>query len=668
VVGTPCVYETQPGATLGPNRELSFVQGSECVFLRAYPMGKLMLTIQLARRARIAVWTYRVPSDVSGQQGLEVSDLPGGGGYTHFLAGKYVDALPDTGTRRVDLLGYVWGGATAAWIWRAVAVSIVALFVGLYLVATPFVIGRSAGAAFVVGAIALLWAVLTPPLQAADEPDHVLSLGPLIGANFGPDLRVAAQRSHFDRIVFHPDEHFRPIDRERPYASAWSSYVDAEDLARRSALVARLWRTAARALHLGTADPVRVLLSLRLVHVLILAGLVGLSAFWIQAVSGLPRTSLWLLAPGIVPTLPYFAAMVSDWALVTSLSILWSTAVLGMWNGGRRTAWHGMLLGLSFGLLAATSLAMLPLIPLLAAILGGRVVLEGRDGDGGGRQAVIFWGGVALGLSIGYLFVLPMSSGGYFRRDATPAGAQLITAVNRAQAIVMGHPWLLIVLPAVAGGLELMAAKVRWPQTAVRVAQRGVAGAVVVAAIAVAAVLIASPFIALPMLGTDSRAYASARDYAGAVLATLGTGLRLSNVDVLTHTTFWSGFGWLETKLPDGLLAVFSLTVVAGLVLLVRRLNRTHDYRRMAWLVVIALGSAASAYAYAIACYYLRRNVSGRYLFTLYLAPLFIILQGFVPARADPLVRWRPGLHFIVMAGLLALHAFCIAFLLKRFF
>jgi hypothetical protein len=261
-----------------------------------------------------------------------------------------------------------------------------------------------------------------------------------------------------------------------------------------------------------------------------------------------------------------------------------------------------------------------------------------------------------------------MSSGGYIRRDATPTGAQLITAVNKAQAIVIGHPWLLIVLTGLAGGLELLAAKARWPPTAVRVVQRGVAGAVVAAAIAVPAVLIASPFIALPTLGPDSRAYASAGDYAVAVLATLGTGLRLSNVDVLTHATFWGGFGWLETKLPDGLLAVFSLTVVAGLVLLVRRLTRSHDYRRMAWLVLIALGTAASACAYAIATYYLGRSVNGRYLFTLYLPPLFIILQGLTPPGGDPLARKRPGLDVIVMAGLLALHAYCIAFQLERFF
>jgi len=546
------------------------------------------------------------------------------------------------------------------------------LLAGLWLVTASTAFGSAVGAACLAGAGALLWAVLMPPLQGADEPDHLLSFGRMVGRDMDTELQALARRSHFHRIVFNSAERFRPAHRDREDAVAWSQAVHAEDTARRSPVTASMWGTAARWLDLEAARPSVVLLQLRLLHAATFAVMIGFCALLIQRF-GRPGATPWaLLGLGVAPTIPYFATMVGEWAPFVALSAWWSTAILIMFEDQPRASWAGMFLGGSFGLLAATSLAALPLTPMLAALLFGRVLLGPSKADGHAtRHATIFWGGLALGLSAGYLLAAGVFAEGYFRGDATVgSGLQLMAVVNRSLARVAARPWLGVLPIAAACAGEIVLGRMK-PSAAINRAVRiGLSASLVVFAAGVVAILGGSVFVAWPTLDLiETQTFTEPGQYVSAALRTIGTGLRVSNFDSLTFRTFWSGFGWLDTVLPDWLLAVFAGTCALATVLMAGRLVARGEARRMVWFVCVLTGTIGSTCAYAIACYYLHRNLHGRYLIALYLPLLVVGWRSVGEAFEGSLVAQGGKVLGLAVASLMiGAHTYCFVFVLERFF
>ena len=113
---------------------------------------------------------------------------------------------------------------------------------------------------------------------------------------------------------------------------------------------------------------------------------------------------------------------------------------------------------------------------------------------------------------------------------------------------------------------------------------------------------------------------------------------------------------------------MFASICVAAFALLVRRLIASQDGRRLMWLVVGMAGSTGSVLFYAVASYALHRNLHGRYILGLYLPVLFIIAQGIADIAAAPTARWRRFLSPGILGTLIAVHAYCVAVVLKRFF
>jgi hypothetical protein len=671
VIGTSCAFQTPANAQIENNATLAFVRGDVCNPLRQVPSGELKLTVELESRHAVAVWTYdRRPADSAKAGEIEVMGLPTRAGPYPVLRGKYADPVAGIGARRIELLNYMWASSgSVAWIWTGVAASSLLLCVGLWLVAARAIVGRAIGTACLAAAAAVLWAVLIPPLQGADEPDHLLSFAALVGIDIEPELRRLSQQVHFSRIAFDGNEHFRPSDREHPDPAVWDVEIHAEDTARRSPLTALLWRGAARLFHPRGAPPFQTLWRLRLLHASIFAWAAGLSALLIQSLYRGSGRQWALIGLGIAPTVPYFATMVSDWALFVSISVLWSAAIVVTWADGAAVA--GLLLGGSFGLLAATSIAALPLAPLLAAVLVGRIVWGGRNEGEGVQPTLIYWGGVATGLACGFLIAANVYRIGYFRTASTGVSLELVTALNRYLGTIAAHAWLLLIPLALGGGAEILRKKtMRGSRTMRLVARRGLAGLVVLAAASLVAILATSVFTPLPTLATlESLTFTSPSQYVQAVIVAVLTSLRVENFDLLTYTTFWSGFGWLDVSLPGWLLGVFAVTSVGAFVLLAQRLVRDGESGRIGSLVLVLAGTLASVVAYAVAGYYMERNVHGRYLIALYLALLLVVWQGVALQLDRPEVdSWKRFLGPGIMGALVAIHAYSFVYVLQRFF
>lgn len=683
-LGTPCTYETRPGADFAAKTELSFFRGYGCHVLHTVPTGDFQLTVHLARRARIALWTYQPPSAPTAPLSLRGLRLPGPGLSQPFVDGKSVSPLPDSHTRRIDLLNYVWQlSSTSHWIWIGVVVAVALFVLGGMVLSLPIPSGPSStlrlagragiGAACLAAGLTLCYVILVPPFQAPDEPDHLLAFANVTGQR---DLSRAAERwaqlMHFQRIRFHPTERFRVGDIAKPFPVPWDRDVFAEDVAARSVTTFRLWTTLGRVMTHGSVQ--QTLFGLRLVNAMIFAVAIGLacgSVVWCTTASGSQLAWFTFL---FVPALPFFAMHVSEFAVLTSIYVLVATAGLILFLGGPRSHYAGLTLGVTGALLMTSGRSAAPLGPVLVAALIGRAIV-GQSGSmtraAYTRCAAIFW----AGLPVGALVFAGWSTAGYRQQLATQAQH----VVPRLGSWLDSRGQVLSV--AVAVGVGGLACEMLFAWLRARITGRWLAGATRVVARAAALLLIATMIWTIgPWLPQAASASSSSWDYVADVLRTVAMGFRLHDPDTLLASSFWVGFGWLETFPPEPL--VVALTTMTGFAFaaLLWRLAREGDARRVALGMIHAAGWCASLVVYAVSVhslsdYSLPRVLSGRYLIGLYLSGLVIAWSGLllapsagVQAHGHQARRFVAPLPVVLLTLCGVVHAYCLSFILRRYF
>jgi hypothetical protein len=159
-----------------------------------------------------------------------------------------------------------------------------------------------------------------------------------------------------------------------------------------------------------------------------------------------------------------------------------------------------------------------------------------------------------------------------------------------------------------------------------------------------------------------------------AVVSTMATTLRLTHPNFLLSSSFWVGFGWLDTMPGPSFQALLVLLVGAALCALLLRIARRGDGRRLLWLGVLGVGGTASLVLYALSTQRMPTALQGRYLIGWYLAFLAVVGTALAaPGPSSPrgvagaLVSdaWRAAL-LLAVAG--PVHLYCLAFLLRRYF
>ncbi len=240
---------------------------------------------------------------------------------------------------------------------------------------------RGGGAALLAASLAVLYAVLAPPLSGPDEPYHLLGYADLTkDVALAEDAVAWMAETHLWRIRYNPEEHFRTIDVGQPFVVA-DPQLRPTEVAQRSAVLARLERAVAPLLR-GLPAP-RVLLALRLLNALLFALAVGVATALAVALVPEPLPQ-WLAFPFLfVPSLPFFAMHVSETALLCSIYVLLAISLAVLFGDGPGSHWAGVPLGLATGLMLAGGRSPWPLTALVAAALLGRAVL----GPSGSRRA-----------------------------------------------------------------------------------------------------------------------------------------------------------------------------------------------------------------------------------------------------------------------------------------
>ena len=684
VEGTRCAYQSARGATFPNNGMLDLTRTEGCVPLDGTPSGRITLTIVLRNHARLALWTHAAPASTVTSETLTVDPAPDSqGSEALVVSGRLADeGMPSARQRRVDLLAYVWQvSESSAWIWLAVGLGVVGVSVGFMGLWYPgkaatgvpaFVRGLSA---FVLACgLGLLYAVLTPPFQAPDEPHHFVAFTEVAGRpDLVGDIEDWAALGHVLRIRFRPAEQFTPSDIGAPELTR-ERWAAPENSIRGSA-VHMLWRVVAPLLR--PMHPPRMFLALRLTHALTLALLIGFAVALIVRYCDLPSPHLLALPILLVPTLPFFGMHVSNHAPLIGAYILIASGLALMALSHKNDDASGLIVGAGWALAIVLSRSAMPLAPLIAAFTGARLLFGPSSCRM--RGSLSFWAGLLVPVSL----ALSLSDATYRATNATLAGGMLPVALRTPVEVLTRSPWLLMLTVPLLAVLEWTICRLRARAGhALRAAVRAVTrwGALSAAAV-VAALMIGSIFIRYPVLATiDALNRPAAMEYARDAVWVGLTFLRFAGPDYRTSVTFWGGFGWLETLPSDWFVSMLTGATGLALVGLLIKIARTSDTRHAFFLAAAVAGLSATLATYALSLSQVANAVSqqmgalaidlaGRYVFGLYLTMVMICWSGIalIPNTLDAR-RLYSAVSLGCVLACTGIHAYCLRLILYRYF
>ena len=682
--GTECVYQAEPGARMSDGRYIAFKRGTACgsPFPASSP-GRIDLTVTFRGPGHLGLVSYWIPASQYNPEWMSFSDpAPGGESLLAVARGLYVDSFSGPARRRADLLAYMWQGSTStAWLWGAVVLALALVFAAGMMLAPAEnrdgpveAVSGAVGVACLGLALALFYVVLIPPLQAPDEPDHMLAFAVVADRPaLNEGTSALARTGHFDRIRFHGDSRFRPVDIGSPAPTAWGEEVFAHNVAERSATTWIWWKLLARAVR--PFDTANALLTIRFANALLFALVLGIAAAMVR-ISGsgsIAAPYAVALALLLVPTLPFFATQVSEFAVLTSAYLVVAMMIAGLCLEGPRVHLLGLPLGLAMAAVFGSGRSGLPFGAVLAAVVAGRAWLgsrsDGRAGHDIGRS-LIFWAGLGAGLAAFEWLSIPAFRNGLWLGDAAPVPEGIKALIGPLRV----HPgWITAVAP-MGFAFELATG---WFRRRVATPGRFVTGSVrwlcYGAAASIIVSLAASIFVSYPILETRELApAASAGEYARRILAVALSGMRLRHHDLLLSSSFWEGFGWVDTLPGDGFMSVLVLLTATAAIGLLIQVGRSGDVRRAIWLALLVVGWVAALVLYAVSSYYLHRNLLGRYLIGFYLSSVVVFwsVAAMLPRRVVPRPAWHAGINreWLIAAAACGIHGWALRFILARYF
>jgi uncharacterized protein (DUF486 family) len=190
--------------------------------------------------------------------------------------------------------------------------------------------------------------------------------------------------------------------------------------------------------------------------------------------------------------------------------------------------------------------------------------------------------------------------------------------------------------------------------------------AVAAMALWIAGTSVASLWMPMPrLLPLEIAPAASASEYTRTVLTAIFTAGRLAEPDLLSWSSFFGGFGWLDTILPNSVIVFLTATLAALAVALLSFILATRSTRLGSAVLVSSLSIVGALIVYAVTSYGLVRDVHGRYLMGPYICGvvLFASAPAVAPGPVSPATRTSLLLLFISVAN-----AFALWFVLVRYF
>lgn len=667
VPGTTCAYAATAGARLRNNQPLPFRRTGRCDGMAAGSAG-LVLDVRLETDDRIAVWVRLPPYAMLSDEAVYLGRAPGEGDHRPWLLARGITHLPASGVRRIDLLAHIWDvSPSPRWLWLALLLAACVFGLGAWGL-SPYADGRDGNSAdrtmqpvaallALAFALALSYAVIVPPFQAADEPNHFAAFGVAAGREgLQADSARLAERGHFERLQFRPEERFGPSDMLSD-GGPWNDGT-VPDSSVRGQGVEWLWSRLSPSVD-GVPVP-RLLLTLRLINVAFFAACVGFVAFAMVRWSGLPRPELLVLPLLFVPALPFFGMHVSNHAVVLGLYLIAGAGVLLLVLDGRHAHLAGPLIGAAWPAAVLASRAAAPLLPFVLVLALTRLVLGDRDGRR--WTAFVFWPGLAIPAAAALAF----GNQAYLEGLMTGAAGTLTGPAAALRLVTWCVVPAGVALALVEATLSPAVRRTRWRPSAGVVRTGGLIAAAVTCLASAAAIVVSYPTLQPLQAGHSP----DPADYLRDVLAAGLTLFRFALPDRLTSYTFWGGFGWLEFGPPEALVGGIAGASGMALVGLFLWIAHTGSLRAAIWIAAGLGGyvAALAAYAWVIATA-TPADFHGRYVLGLYVW-LLLICWSAVPrvAALIPRPRLSRCLPLLCAAIIAAVHAIALVAIVRRYF
>ena len=652
-IGSDCHYAVEPVPKVPRHGFLVFRRSSPCAAPAAPVTGRLQLTTQGGARVMVeALWS----SEAGPATGAVVVDDPDVPPHVNGapLVGDLVvhDRLPPM--RRLGLLSYVWQTRSArVWTWLLPAllgtcVYVALAFGGLLTTAPGRRWKRALASSALTFAVCLSYAIVTPPFQAPDEPNHFLGFAALTNQPELPEETFALARlGHVERLRFDATQFLRAYDVGRPSTAPLE--VWATPLPQRTGL-AWIWRVCG-ALLSGHSVQAQ-LLSLRIVGALWSSLAVGLLVLALRR-EFIDRFPAVLPALTLVPMVPFLAMAFSNhvWLLGGYLLLAGAAAAM-LLDSDQDNVWLPTLLGAGVGICILGGRSAWALTPMILAVV---VAVRTRALQQVTLVQARFW----IPLAAVVPLTLVVSGRDYFAtmmqsvRLPAPALAATLVACAAVGCAVAVERWL--------HGWAWLRGALSRPATGVA---RSLA---VIVTGAIVTTMVWSLFTVLPRLPyVDVNNRPSVQDYVGDALLSAATFFRVRHHDFLLSTSFWAAFGWLDTW-PEELDTLFVMLSACLAVAAAWRLATAATVASMVRVGVMAAGFVAALVCYAAATMLLSPDLHGRFLVGLYLIALAGTYGVALRVRGSTETA-RPVIPSLMYVAWAAAHGYSLYTIATRYF
>jgi hypothetical protein len=469
-----------------------------------------------------------------------------------------------------------------------------------------------------------------------------------------------AKKTHFERIKFHPEEKFLTRDMQEPATVPWGDHVAATELSR-SGFSTLLWRAMAKPVSQLSGS--RALLFMRLLQ----SAMFGLAATVGATILG-PRFNFpSALSIFLIPTVAMFAMHLSNYGPLVSFTVIFASALTALlW--GKKRPWIGFALGASIALLMATSRSVWVFLPAMAsALLLGALTKEPNESH---RQKLFFWGSLSAGLCFFWLFSTP----DYLDLALDTIHARLPSQLGSVASVILKTPVTVVLIFFVLFGMDHLCAKI--PKLGDEKKQLIVKTAVLMAFIFLAfsyLLPLVRPELAVPDIETGSKI--PLIHYLKKSIVLCAALFRWGAHDFYMITSFYGGFGWLETLLPSWVISVILAIAAGGLVVTLLHIRKNGNLSVLLKMIFIFVALLASVALSAKGNWDESVNLHGRYLIPFHLTLMTICFSGYALIRPTvPNEKQKEGLYkalfaqVLLIGMLVMIQTFCLDFVLTRYF
>ncbi len=316
-----CIWKSPDQVSLEDNSIVSWVT-EKC---DTESVIQLNIIITLDRPTPLHIWTVEVPPGFSNWDALaKVRDTD-----RNFALGNVGIEINHSEIKKFELLAEIWDQKNREILLSVVIIGLFSSVIGIYLVVFYNKALKSALTVCWIG-LTTTYIFLVPPLQAPDEPDHLITYTQLVNDPiFSNGILKLAQKTHFERIKFHPEQKFTANSISKPLPGDWASHIGPTDIQTRSPLTAMIWKFLDKIK--PKIKPANYLIFLRGFNsIFILAIILFALSFGTGTDRKGDRAYLTILLS--IPTLIFFGMHVSNYFTAISIYIVGGIVVLRTLN------------------------------------------------------------------------------------------------------------------------------------------------------------------------------------------------------------------------------------------------------------------------------------------------------------------------------------------------